>query len=121
MKGAVKGRPDNVLQSILDICGAPEEALEVLHPFEVRNDDTAGIRKNIGDHEDAVVCKDRSRPPASLDRLLLRTEPDISTHVAFLLGDLFGEGRRDKDGTLQLKEFLIGDAHLPAWCRATVR
>lgn len=41
MKGALQGGPDNVLQSILDICRAPEEALKVLHPFEVRDDDTA--------------------------------------------------------------------------------
>ena len=58
MKCALKGGRNDVLQPILDVCRAPEKSLKILHPFEVRDDDTAGVREDIGDHEDAFVCED---------------------------------------------------------------
>jgi hypothetical protein len=33
----------------------PEEALAVLHPFEIGDRDAAGVGQNVGDHEDLLV------------------------------------------------------------------
>ena len=35
----------------------PKQLLQVLHPFEVADDDAAGIAEDVGDHEDFLALR----------------------------------------------------------------
>src|SRR5487761_548749 len=47
---------ENLLEAMVDLGFGPEQLLQVLHPFEIRNDDAARIAQNVGDHEYLVLA-----------------------------------------------------------------
>ena len=47
-----KGLLQDAVEFAHHLALVPEEALQILHPFKVGNDHTAGIAENVGDHED---------------------------------------------------------------------
>ena len=49
---------DDVVQLRVHLVLAPEVLLEPLHPLEVGDDDAAGVREHVGQHEDAAVLED---------------------------------------------------------------
>ena len=87
---------------------APEEVLEVLHPLEVAHGDSAGVAKDVGDEEDALVEKDAvglgaCRPVRSL-RDDLRLDPR-----GIVLTDLVLDRRRNEDVAVELEELRVRD------------
>src|SRR5436190_476171 len=82
----LEGARDDLVQPCVDLVLLPEVLLEALHPLEVRDDDAAGIREHVREHEHAVLLEDRvggrrHRPVRALDDEL-RTDL-----VRVLLGD----------------------------------
>src|SRR5581483_1101030 len=51
----VEGRLHDAFQLLVDDGFFPEVALAVLHPFEIRSGDAAGIGQDVGNHEYALV------------------------------------------------------------------
>ena len=40
LQGALEGRGHQIVETFLNICRFPKKPLGILHPFEIRNDDT---------------------------------------------------------------------------------
>src|SRR4051812_2287987 len=67
-----------------DLVAVPEEAAEVLHPFEVRDGDAARVREDVGQHQDAALGEDpvpvdRRRPVRALCDELAPEAPRVRT------------------------------------------
>src|ERR687895_2301207 len=56
--GLAEGAGDDVVQPLVHLFFLPEVLLQPLHPLEVRDDDAAGVRKHVGEHDDATVLED---------------------------------------------------------------
>ena len=54
----LEGLDQDLLLLLENLSFGPEELLEVLHPFEVRDGDSASAGKDVGDQEDALVPED---------------------------------------------------------------
>ena len=57
----VEARHHNLFQLLVHLLLVPEIALPVLHPFEIRNSNAAGIGQNIGNHKDLLLGQNRIR------------------------------------------------------------
>src|SRR2546426_5467804 len=56
---AVEGARHDLLQPCRDLALAPEVVLEILDPLEIRDDDAAGVREDVGDHRHPAIAQDR--------------------------------------------------------------
>ena len=57
-EGLGEGLLEDAVELAHDFAFVPEEALEVLHPFEVADDDTASVAEDVGDDEDVAALVD---------------------------------------------------------------
>src|SRR5271168_614728 len=55
----------DVVETLVDLGLGPEVAHAVLHPLEVAGRDAAGVGKDVGDDEDALVGEDLIRDGGS--------------------------------------------------------
>src|SRR5439155_3167157 len=53
---AVEGARHDLLQPCRDLALAPEVVLETLDPLEIRDDDAAGVREDVGDHRHPAIA-----------------------------------------------------------------
>ncbi len=100
----------DLLQALIDQVLVPEEALAVLHPFEVGDGDAAGVGQNVGNHEDLLARRGFQSasgvvgPLAPSQRILQRTRCGV------LRGDdvLRGGGNQD----VAIEEHGLGLIHI---------
>src|SRR5947209_734055 len=51
----------DLLEAFINQIFIPEVSLPILHPFEVRNGDAAGVRQNVRNDKDLFLSQDRVR------------------------------------------------------------
>ena len=107
--GDVAERLDHdVLEPLVDLALAPEEARAVLHPLEVGHRHAAGVGQDVRHDEDVLRVQDlvgalRRRAVGALD-------DDLRLDVAgVLLADLVLVGGRDEDVAVELEQVLVAD------------
>src|SRR2546423_12716156 len=63
LPGLVERTADDVVQLGVHLDLLPEVLLEALHPLEVGDDHTAGVREYVGEDQPAPILEDRIRRP----------------------------------------------------------
>ena len=97
------------LELFVDLAFFPEKILQVLHPLEVADGDTAGVGQDVGNDEDALAVQDvvGHRRHRAVGRL----GDDLGLDVRGVLGgdDVF-KRRGNEDVALELEHFLVAEA-----------
>ena len=92
----VEGVVHDVPEVFVHFALAPEEALAVLHPFEIAHGDAAGVAKNIRDGEDALALDEVIGPRGGGPVGAFAENPGLHL-MGVLVGDLVFDGRGDCD------------------------
>ena len=96
------------MQLGVDLFLLPEEGLQVLHPFEVRDDDAARVGEYVRDDEHAALMQDRVG--LGRDGRVCSFGDQASPNPAGVVpGDLVLHRRRHEHGHRQLEQLRICD------------
>src|SRR5713101_622795 len=104
----VEGPRYDVVQLRVDLLLLPEERLQVLHPFEVRDDHAPRVGDDVGHHEDVPVVEDRVRLRRDRSIGSFRDQ-SCANATSVVAGDLVLHGRGDQHGYRQLDDLVIRD------------
>src|SRR5207245_134743 len=86
----------NVKEALVHFALPPEEALPVLHPFEIADGDSAGVAENVRHGENALGIDNRVGLPGG--GAIGALAENLRLHlIGILLGDLVFDGRGDGD------------------------
>src|SRR5215210_6535455 len=99
---------DDVVQLGVHLRFLPEVLLQPLYPLEVRDDDAAGVREDVREHEDSAVLQNavRLRRHRPVGALADDSGPDL---VGVVTGDHLLEGARREDVALQEEKLVVRD------------
>ena len=95
-----------LLQPSADLLAVPEQPAEILHPFEVRHGDPAGIREHVGEHRNPTLGEDRVRLDRRRAVRPFGDEPGLDP-VCVLLGELVLAGSEREDVARQLEQLRV--------------
>ena len=107
---------------VADLVAAPEEPAEILHPFEVRDGDAAGVREDVGQDRDAPLGEDRVGLERGRAVRAFRDQPRLDP-VRVLLGHLILARGENENVAGKLEQLLVRDPRprLPVLERAVLR
>src|SRR2546421_2600961 len=105
---AVEGARHDLLQPCRDLALAPEVVLETLDPLEIRDDDAAGVREDVGDHRHPAIAQDRVGLRGRRPVRPLRDDRCLDA-IGVVLPDLIADGGRHQDVAGLLEELGVRD------------
>src|SRR5438132_11237537 len=96
------------MQPVVYLRFFPEIELEILHPFEVRDDNSTRVRQNIRDDDNALLRQDRVR---FWRRRAVRPLDDIAgTHsISIAFVDLALESSRNQEVDRKRDQLVVRD------------